>query len=362
MPYEPKLIGPPWPGVVDNTPSILAPSNSFSLAQGFWIEKGRLRSSLARTTFPLWPSEAPPNVMLGERSFVDVLGNTHTVIFTLNAGFYYVNGVYTTIYGLGTSGLPIPVKTEVYQGTLLWTNGSGSPGLIDGSAIYQSISLPNNGSCYFLGKLAGRMLYLYSIEPGPGTPGSTGYPLRFRWSMIQNANNFTDFTAGVADIPEIEAYITGYATQGSLGYIYHTKGITTVTPTGGISPTFYLEPYTEGRGIGSIFAYALAQYGNFTVFPSETDIHVFNPVLGPPQAIGGTAARSIHNDLAQVVGYPVGALTPSFSRGEQGLVYWLAIPLADNTSIVWQYQFETHTWTKQTYPFNVTCIDLIAID
>jgi len=359
MAYEPKLIVPPWKGVVDNVPSILAPSSSFGLATGFWVEQQRLRSSLNRSAFPLWPgvSDGP---IVGERSFMDAIGNIHTVIVTANSVYYYSNGTYTLLTSTNWASL-LPVKFEVYQNTLIYTNGFNSPGVADGSAFPSSITLPNNGSCFFLGKLAGRMLYLYLIEPGLSSSFSVGYPRRFRWSQVNNANNFTDFTAGVADIPDIESNITGYATQGALGYIYHNRGITTVTPTGGISPTFYLEPYTEGRGIGNFYPYTLAQYGNLTVFAAEAEINAFNPLLGPPQPIGGTAARSIYADLYQEAGNPIGAITPTYIGGQQGLVYWLAIPLANNTSKVWQYQFDSQTWTAQTYPFNVTCIDLIAV-
>ena len=358
MAYTPKPIAPPWKGVLDDQPSILAPSSSFASCQGFYIEKQRIRPFVNRLNFPLWPDPFGPEI--GERTFLDVLGNNHTVIITATAAYYFVNGVYTLVFSGGNPSLT-PAKEEVYQNTLIYTNGTGSPVVIDGSAVSTTISLPNSGTCLFLGKLASRMLYLNLFEPSPPNPGAVHYPRRFRFSQVNNANNFTDFTAGVVDIAEVEDAITGYATQGALGYIYRNRGISTVTPTGGTAPSFYVENYTEGRGVGNFFPYTLAQYGNLTAFASEADIHAFNPLLGPPQPIGGTATRSIYTDLYSTNGTPVGGLFPTYGSGQQGLQYWLAIPITGNTSLVWSFQFDSQTWTRQTYPFNVTCIDLIGV-
>lgn len=360
MPYTPKPIAAPWKGVVDDVPSVFAPLPSFASATGFWIEKQRLRSALNRSALPVWPG-ASDGPIVGVRTFMDANGNYHTVFITANAAYYYVNGAYTLILS-SSNGSLVPAKSEIYQNTLIYTSGVGSPVVVDGSATSSTISLPNNGSCLFLGKLAGRMLYLFIIEPGPSFLGTANYPRKFRWSQVNNANNFTDFTAGAADVPEVITSITGYATQGALGYIYHNKGITVVTPTGGTSPTFYLEPYSGEPGLGNFYAYSLAKYGNLTVFAAEADINAFNPLLGPPQPIGGTAVRSIYLDLASTTGSPIGAIVPSFGSGQQGLQYWLAIPLANNTSKVWMYQFDSQTWTSQMYPFNITCVDLIAVN
>lgn len=355
--FTPQPILPPWKGVLDNLPSILAPSNSFKSCTGFFIDKQRLRSVPKRTTAALWPLMSGPQI--GGRSFVDGLGNTHTVIITAAFAYYYVNGVYTAI--ASTTGSLVPAKTEVYQNQLFYVNGTTAPTVIDGSSVATAISLPNTGTCFFLGKLAARMLYLNLIEPY-GAPGASNYPRRFRWSKINDANNFTDPTAGVADIPEIEDNISGYATQGALGYIYRTNGITTVTPTGGISPTFFLENYSAGVGTGNFFPYSLAQWGNLTCFASQEDIQAFNPLLGPPTPIGGAAARSIYTDLSNASGYVIGAMLPSLGWERQGLQYWLGIPFSDNTSKIWMYQFESQSWTNQVVPFSVTTIGLLAVD
>lgn len=442
MPYQPKPIVPPWKGIVDDVPSILAPSSSFSTCQGFWVEKQRLRSVPPRTaltappvaggiltasssqslialgyalgdivtviqgsalggllklsTLPpphpllLYPAllnpglgyttasglatsggsgaglvvnitaATTPSPVIGERSFFDANGNLHTILITASAAFYYVGGVYTPIAAFSSSPSLTPLKTEFYQNTIICTNGSDAPLQIDGSALATEIALPNNGTCFFLGTLAQRMLYLYIVEPIPSDPSSAAYPARIRWSQVNNANNFTDFTAGVADLPDVDDNITGYALQGGQGYIYHNTGIITIEPTGGISPTFITNSYTKGRGLGNWYPYSLAQYGNLTCFVAQSEINSFNPLLGPPTPIGGSATRSIFTDLQQAVGNVVGAIIPTYGAERQGLQYWLAIPLVNNTSIVWMYAFDSQSWTKQLFPFAVTCIEVIA--
>lgn len=357
MPYQPKPIGPPWKGVVDNIPFLLAPTSSFKTATGFFVEKQRIRSCPQRTPLPLWPTSSGPQI--GERSFVDAIGNVHTVIMTATQAYYFVNGTYTLVASYNSS--LVPVRTEVFQNVLIFTNGTGPPVTIDGSATSGTISLPTNGSCFYLGKLAGRMLYLNLIEPGPGQPGQTNWSRRFRWSKLQDPNNFTDFTSGVTDVPEIEDNISGYATQGALGYIYRTNGITVITPTGSISPTFFVENYAAGPGIGNFYPFSLAQWGNTTAFISQEEVQLFNPLLGPPQPIGQQACRSIFADLEQASGYVVGAFLPTLGFERQGLQYWISIPFANNTSKVWMFQLESQTWTNQTFPFSVTCMGVIAV-
>jgi hypothetical protein len=280
------------------------------------------------------------------------------------AGYYDSTGIPASKFSL------TPISFEVYQNVLFLTNGSDKILAIDGSAYSSSQSLPNNGTSFFLGKIAGRLLALNLVEPQPSQLGSTNYPRRFRWSAVNDATNWTAFDAGVADISEIEDNITGYATQGALGYIYRNKGVTVITPTGSISPTFFLENYSggeQGVGVGCFFPYSLAQFGNMTVFAAEDDIYMFNPLLGPFQAIGGSATRSIYLDLQKSTGYCIGALLPTLTYGITSLQYWLIIPLAASAPgehlncKVWIYSFESQTWMSQLLPYVITCIANVAV-
>jgi len=359
--WEPQPILPPWKGVVDNVPSIVAPTSSFASATGFWIDKQRLKSIPQQANLAGWSTGYRP--LIGARSFVDAVGDIHTVLFSADQAQYYVNGVFTSIIGANPS--LVPITAEVYQNVLFFTNGNTYIAAIDGSANALTDPLLNNGTSYFLGKLAGRLLALNLVEPIPSQAGSTAYPRRVRWSAENNGFDWSSYDAGVFDISEIEDNITGYATQGALGYVYHSQGISVMTPTGGISPTFFVENYSEGDegiGPGNYYPYSLAQYGNMTCFAAIDYIYMFNPLVGPLQPIGGTASRSIYIDLFNSTSYAIGAMVPSFGSGISNLQYWLAIPFSNNTSRIWMYSFDSQTWMAQMVPFNVTCMSNIAID
>lgn len=351
MAWTPQPIVPPWKGVVDNIPSLVAEPSSFQTAVGFWIDKQRLKSVPLTQPIPVWAGAGP---FIGMRSFTDAIGNLHTIVFTATQAYYYVNGVYDADSIPPLNSSLIPMATEVYQNVLFATNGSSEILKITGGSNNSAFALPNSGTCYFLGKLAGRMLYLNLIEPGPGTPGASNYPRRFRWSAVNDAQNFTDFTSGVDDIPEIEDNITGYAAQGNLGYIYRNQGLSIITPTGTTAPSFFIEQYSGKLGVGCFYPYSLAQWGNRTCFAAQDAIYTFDPLMGPMQAIGGAATRSIYTDLNNISSYAVGAFIPAMGDGITNLQYWLACPFADFTSRVWMYSFDSQTWMSQMFPFNVT--------
>jgi hypothetical protein len=224
--YQKPTISAPWLGWKDDLPGIMNPPNSFKQITGWILQKGRICSMLKTTSFP-----NPPNgeVILGARTFFDILGNLHTVILTQDNAYYLTNNNVFTPIGAAFNA-PVsanPFAVEVTLNRVFFSNGAQGQKLsyVDGSADLQTPATVQ-GSCYFLGKLAAHLIMAYTIE------GGVLNPCRVRWSKSGDPTNWTDFSAGVDDLSDVEDQITGYTTIGTSGFVFRNNGITAMDPTG----------------------------------------------------------------------------------------------------------------------------------
>jgi hypothetical protein len=162
-----------------------------------------------------------------------------------------------------------------------------------------------------------------------GTVGATFDP-----SINVNAGNNT-----FLDVPDI---ITGLMTLGQDGYLFRQNGITHITPTGkGVAPFDFNHLWQSQQGIGNVYPFTIAQYGNTGVFISFEQIYQITP--GGMQPIGGAARDAILADLAMSTGSPKASFERSFKQGISYLMYHLRIPLSNGTKS-WIYVLEDNHW------------------
>lgn len=357
MPIEKLPISAPWQGWYDQFPSLVLPQNSMKQITGWLLKEGRIQSMFKRNAFA-----GPPNgeVIAGARTFLDGLANLHTLILTQDQA-YFLNQ--TTVYTpIGAAFSPVssaPFAVEVIVNRVYFANGGQKVSYVDGSNNLK-VAGDVPGTCLYLGKLASHLILCNTIEPETGL-GSTPYPARVRWSASGNPNNFTDFSSGVNDIPDIEDQISGYATIGQNGFVFRTNGITVMSPTGIVLAPFSFENFSIGpSGVGNAYPYSLAVYGAFACFVGTDDIYYFDS--GAPQRIGSKAKKAIFKDITQRTGFVQGHIIGDLAAGAQYLTYWLTIPQAGDISKVWVYHFDDQSWIQDQVPLGrVACLENIAI-
>lgn len=161
--------------------------------------------------------------------------------------------------------------------------------------------------------------------------------------------------AGVNDFIDCPDIITGLMTLGRKGYVFRQDGITELTATGrGIAPFDFNHLWASQNGIGNVYPFTIAQYGNMGIFISFEQLYQITP--GGMQAIGAGARDAILADLAMSTGSPKASIDRGFSLGFTYLNYHLRIPLRDGTrSYVWSVEdqnwaswFESGVWPTGT--------------
>lgn len=383
MPLHKPVISPPWGGWNDSMPPNIASMNSFSQITNWLINKGRIFSFPNRAAFPPSGIVQPGGLsypFLGLRSFQDGLGNYHTAGFVAGYAMYFdvVGNDWAAQVWVDASGnnrlqmTPVsynPYSTEIVFNKLFFSNGGPPLSYMDGGlGSFVAGDVP--GSCYFLGKLAGHLMMINTIEPVLNVPGSTAYTGRVRWSMENNplvwvtnpVTGIQEFTAGSVDLTDVEDQLTGWATINSIGYAFRNSGITTFTPTGVAANPFQIENFSIGpAGVGNMFPYCLAVYGTRCVFPAEDDIYMFDGTA--PTPIGGAAKRSIYPDLVNASGQCIAFIIGRLFSGVDYLSYWLLCPQQNNSfTSAWIYHFDDGTWVNEQLNFGgVTAANTVAI-
>src|SRR5262249_4464516 len=93
-------------------------------------------------------------------------------------------------------------------------------------------------------------------------------------------------SAGSNDFLDCPDIITGLMTLGRDGYVFRQNGITHLSPTGrGSAPFDFNHLWASQNGIGNIYPFSIAQYGNMGIFISFEQIYQITP--GGMQPIGG---------------------------------------------------------------------------
>lgn len=215
----------------------------------------------------------------------------------------------------------------------------------------------------FLGELDNRILIAYVTETQNGA--SATFANRMRWSNIgfNPTSPSTGFggnlgtagatfdpgifpSAGENDFLDVPDIITGLMTVGRTGYLFRQNGITEFTPTGQASAPFdFNHLWASQNGVGNVYPFTVAQYGNMGIFISFEQIYQITP--GSLSPIGGGARDAILADLAQATGSPKASFDRGFQLGISYLVYHLRIPTSTGTRS-WVFSVEDNHWFPWT--------------
>lgn len=332
----------------------------------------------------LFPGPDGTNYILGCGSFLSPNQVLHTFCLTPR-GLWQLKTYAFEEIKMGRSpwdylgGPPLstaPCAWASYAGVLYYGNGQNLAAW-DGAAQAPISDVAFSGATYppnpasqtvyggvFLGELANHLILAYVTETLNGV--STPYANRVRWSnngfnpmnasgvfggnlgtagatfdpAINSNAGFNDFI----DCPDI---ITGLMTLGRTAYVFRQNGITEMQPTGrGAAPYDFNHLWASQHGVGNVYPFSVAQYGNMGVFISFEQIYQITP--GGMQPIGGSARDAILGDLSLATGSPKASIDRGFTLGYSYLVYHLRIPMAEGTrSYVWSQ--EDNSWTRWTH-------------
>lgn len=355
MPYEQLVVTGPFKGIVDNLPRPYKPKNCWDDVLNFFINNGRLMTRPRLNAYGNPPDGA---ILRNAITFNDIQNNAHTLALTTQTPYFITAGpVYhalTTPGSISLAGTALPYGFAVMNGQVFFANGSVIGLYADGELSVKDASHP--GSWRFAGVLNDHMVTCYTTEPEPGAAGSIVFPQRVRWSNNGDPTDWAEAagsTAGHTDLLEVPDFITGFATLGRSGYIYRTNGITLMTATGDSTAPFQFDQISNSfGGIGSLFPYALATYGNLSAFIGSSDLYGFDGNSITP--FGGDAKNRIFPDLARATGDVItGFITPNIGLRYQFLSYWLSIPGVST----WIYSYDDQTWMR----FSSSAGDMTAL-
>lgn len=363
MTMKPLPILGPWKGVVTDTPSGFD-VQEWDLAQNFVFRHGRIR-----TRPSLQPLLGPPpdgHQILGMYSFLDVLGNWHTLVLTsLNAYFLTVASVGLVYNALtlpsGVSdlgGVELPYAMLEMNQQVYFSNGGQNLMYVDGSA---SVMLAGDapGGCQFLTENSSHLIGVNWTIPSPGLPGSQDYPF---YVKVSDEGNPQEWQAGLStsaqtiNLIEKGGVPTGTCTLGAFTYVWREFGGNALWPTGNAQAPFQNEPFAwSNPGWGNFYPYTLVTWNKVCFFVTHNgEVIQFSGASGysaeafQPVA-DGKIKQQLIKDLAQadptkqVLGFVTDQLGPGFDF--QAYVVW--IPGLTYTR-AWALNLTDGTWSWWT--------------
>lgn len=364
----------PYGGLHVQAPeNTIGPSYSPAL-NNVMLRNGEIRS---RPQFrQLLPGPDGPNFILGCGSFLSANQVWHTFCMTPRGLWQLKTNAFLEAAAgrnpwqllggppLGTA----PISWHAFAGVLYYCNGNhlsawdGSGAAPISDVAFSGASSPppaaNTIGGNFLAELDNHLILAYV------NTATSRFTNRVEWSNngfnptlsgIFGANLGTlgatfdstiNVNAGFADLMDVPDVITGLMTIGRVGYIFRQNGITEMTPTGkGIAPFDFNHLWSSQNGIGNVYPFTLAQYGNTGIFISFEQIYQITP--GGMQGIGSGARDAILFDLARSTGSPKASIDRGFALGYTYLTYNLRIPVNEGTR-TYVFSFEDTHWESWT--------------
>ena len=371
-------------------PETEIPDNATPFANNFQVRNKELRSRPA--FIQQFAGMDNINPALGQYSFLDVNGVTHTVGWNTRGLWQLAPtgqppGALSPWNILGGPNLVQfnPVAYQAFGSVLYYTNGgtflaswdgittvptasnAQAPGatsvaaidVADAPTIVPGSMGPLSFGGLFLGELNNQILLanislfdngkgvLYSfpnrlwwsangLPSGSATPGDTGWD-----PTVNTSAGFNDFL----DIPD---QLTGLVTVGINGFLFRTNGITFFAPTGNaVTPFQFDHLWASSHGIGNVYSWSIHSYGSIACFVSVEQIYQMGVSSFEP--IGGKARDAIMADLALATGVPTGAIVPTERLGYIYLTYRISIPINTFTRHYW-YSIEDKNWMQFDTP------------
>lgn len=154
-----------------------------------------------------------------------------------------------------------------------------------------------------LGLLDNQLMVFGGTSQADGT-----VPNRISWSAPGEYGQFQpydvgsgtgSYSAGFNDLPSTSDILTGFFAIGTVGYLLRTQGITQINPTGnGVNPFQFNHLWASELGVGSPYAFSVAQYGSSGAFISDSGLYTLG--LSGLNTLGATANTAIYAILNNV--------------------------------------------------------------
>lgn len=169
---------------------------------------------------------------------------------------------------------------------------------------------------------------------------------RIYWSKFGDAENFTDATAGSAEIIETPDPITRILTLRGRLIIYKEQSIYVADETG-IS-TVPLGFSMVSRNRGAIYGGSVASMGDQHIFVGQDNVYQLDGTTISPI---GDAIRNNLRNINSAAANRVFAVV-DFATSE----YWLFVPEGQDSyaKAAWVYNWREQTWTRWEFPFSMT--------
>lgn len=210
--------------------------------------------------------------------------------------------------------------------------------------------------------------YLITANTNQPTDLPTNKPNRVNWSSPDGFaiwDPAVDRSSGFNVLADVSDEITGLFAMANVAFVLRGQGLTQMTPTGiGIQPFDFTPLWSSDIGLGCLFPFTFAQYGNIAIWGNDSGFYLFTGG-GVPQDICKQAKSAIFRDFKDIstgeliMNEQVQACIYNSSATDSGtnqvtpdLRYTIAIsksPDIHTISLVfWTYSFNTGTWTRQT--------------
>lgn len=378
--FEIEYTGP-YTGLHVQAPETLIPDTASPSMSGVQLRNAELRSMPVFALKFITPDSTP---VLGQYSFLDVNGITHTVLWTARGAYQLsqnnppVNSAWSLLQGPAFTNFN-PVAYRSFANVLYYTNGGSFVGSWDGitqtvtstftfgdTSIASSVAGISKTDAptvvsgttgplalggLFFGELDNHLILLnVTVLDQLGVNATNqgtiiNFPQRVWWSANGLPNQWdavANVNAGSSDFLDCPDSITGYITIGTAGYIFRTNGITQMTPTGsGVVPFQFDHLWASDHGVGNIYPWSVASYGAFACFISTEQVYQMG--INSFSDIGGTARDAIFADLSLASNNPVAMVVPTEMLGYVYLTYRIAIPLTTFTR-EYIYSLEQKSW------------------
>lgn len=339
----------PWKGVDLSMPENMIDAASATQVDNFVLRAGEIRTSPAHKILTSGIG-AQGEYIFGMATFVDSNNLFHTVAVTNNA-LYQLNPsrsgrttqAWNLIGTLPTTGQLVPAALQIFVDKIFFTNGTANLYSWDGLSNQINIEAAGYGG-YFLGELDAHLILLNTVESASALP----FPQRVRWSPSGVTTTFDpaiNVGAGFNDMLDTPDAITNFITVGRVGFITRTNGITEMTPTGkGTAPFDFNHLWASERGVGNVYPYACASYGNMGIIVSSEQVYSLSMTSFDP--LGGLARNGIFVDLVNATSTIIGSILPKWSVDYPYPVYKLLVPQYPDT-IEWNYAIEDKHWFRR---------------
>lgn len=369
-PFEITYRGP-FRGINTSLPALAIQPETTPSAMNFLTRSGRLFSRPRLSSF--LPGAPDGFKTRGLVSFMDSNNVVHTCLMT-KVGLYQLSvnwpdmlqkrvNPWLLVGNYGTKLLPdAPFSYSIFVNKLYFTNGGSDifywDGITNGLSSTGDISIYNASGVvtelgsvggYFLMELNAHLILANTIEKGDTTGTVSNFPQRVRWSASGLPNSWdaaTNIGAGYNDSLDTPDGITGIMPIGRVGYLFRTNGVTEITPVGGGTRPFdFNHLWAADKGIGSVFAQTVANYGSFGMFISSEGIYKLTPIS--LEDISSMALDNIYTDLRRAVSNVLAIITPYFSSNFIYPSYYLTIPVEEGT-IHWLFYTKDSSWITWT--------------